>query len=364
MNRLYHSMAWIKPKAYSKQDINRAGDILIDDNRSKEERDNALEILDNWRAIHSYPMHVFKIRLKNKSKSIDKNALIAQRLKRVPAIIKKLKRSYDGRLPTMKLSQMQDIGGCRAVLSNVSQARKLYEDYYLKGDLKHKKVRIKDYITNPKKDGYRSIHAIYKYFSDKGKKDYNGLLVEIQMRSKLQHLWATAVETVDFFTRQAIKSNEGQEEWMNFFRLVSSAFAKMENCPHVPDTPTDEKVLYLQIKEQEAQINVIKIMQGWTNAIRVFEEKVKTKPELQYFLLELDILGEKLNITAYTKNQEQQALIAYAKAEKRNAGKKEYDVVLVGADTTTDLKKAYPNYFVDSGEFLLNLKKIMDKCQN
>lgn len=353
-------MAWTKPKEYSKQEINRAGDKLVNDNSSVKQNLEALEVLDNWRAIHGYPMHVFKIRLKRVSKIIDKNALTAQRLKRVSAIINKLKRSYGGRPPTMKLSQMQDIGGCRAVLSGVNLARKLCDQYYLKGDMKHKRVGIKDYITYPKNDGYRSIHLIYKYMSDKGKKDYNGLLVEIQIRSKLQHLWATAIETVDFFTRQAIKSNEGQDEWMEFFRLISSAFAKMEDCPMVPNTPVDEKELYLKIKEKEAQLSVIKIMNAWTSAIRIFNLESKRKPKLQYFLLDLDIPGEKLHVTGYSENEESQAIADYAKAEKINAGKKEHDVVLVGADTS-DLRKAYPNYFVDSGEFLLNLKKIITK---
>jgi len=36
-------------------------------------------------------------------------------------------------------------------------------------------------------------------------------------------------------------------------------------------------------------------------------------------------------------------------------------VVLVGADDSTDLEKAYPNYFVDTDEFLRYLKKIVDK---
>ena len=72
----------------------------------------------------------------------------------------------------------------------------------------------------PKKDGYRSLHIIYEYKSDKCKTDYNGLRVEVQIRSRLQHLWATAVETVDFFTRQAIKFNEGIPDWADFFRLV------------------------------------------------------------------------------------------------------------------------------------------------
>ncbi len=353
-------MDWITPK-YSRSMVDRAGDTLIDATSSPEQKVHAVEILDNWRAIHAYPMHIFKKRLKAKASAIDSNALTVQRLKRVPAIIKKLQRRYDGKAPTLKLSQMQDIGGCRAILSNVKMVRRLCEQDYLKGDLKHKRIRMKDYIKEPKRDGYRSIHLIYKYAGDKGKTEYNNLLVEIQLRSKLQHIWATAIETVDFFTRQAIKSNEGKPEWIDFFRLISSAFARMENCPPVPGTPDDERELYLAIKRREAELNAMRVMRGWMQAIRVFEQKVKQTPKLQYFLLELDIPGEKLNITPYTKENEWQAIADYAKSEKKNMGKKEFDVVLVGADTSTDLEKAYPNYFVDCAEFLTNLKKIVSK---
>jgi hypothetical protein len=96
-------------------------------------------------------------------------------------------------------------------------------------------------------------------------------------------------------------------------------------------------------------------------AIKVFEQQVKQAPKMRYFLLELDIVGEKLNITSYTRDQERQAIMDYATSEKKNSGKREYDVVLVGADTSTDLKKAYPNYFVDSGDFLIKLTKIINK---
>lgn len=225
--------------------------------------------------------------------------------------------------------------------------------------MKHKKVGEKDYIIYPKKDGYRSIHLIYKYNSDKGKKEYNGLLVEVQIRSKLQHLWATAIETVDFFTRQAIKSSEGEKEWMEFFKLVSSAFAKMENCPIVSDTPLDEKELYTEIKKREADLNVIEKMRVWSQAVGVFYNFQQTKKKFQFFLLELDIIGKKLNITEYTKKQETKAIQDYAEAEKRNHGHKQYDVVLVGTDT--DLQKAYPNYYADTGEFLEYLQKIIGK---
>ena len=356
-------MTWTKSKGFSKSRIDWAGDILINEASSLKEKNEALRILDNWRALHRYPLHIFKKRLKSVSeKKIDKDALSIQRLKRLPSILQKLQRKYYGNKPTMKLSQMQDIAGCRAVMPNVELANKLYKEGYIRGDLKHKKINEKNYINNPKEDGYRSIHLIYRYKSDKkGKQDYNGLLVEIQIRSKLQHLWATAVETVDFFTRQAIKSNEGQKEWMDFFRLVSSAFAISENTPLVPNTPSNKKELYSQIKEKEKELEVIKIMEGWGQAVRVFKRVSKEKPDLQFFLLELDILGGRLNLSGYTQDQEEEAISEYEKVEKRNQGKKEYDVVLVGADTTNDLKKAYPNYFIDTREFLINLQKILDK---
>ncbi|MFH0986504.1 MAG: RelA/SpoT domain-containing protein, partial [Candidatus Micrarchaeota archaeon] len=304
-------MVWETLK-YKKEEINNAGKILTSDKEADEQKLMAMEILNNWRSAHSYPMHIFQMTLKKKSQDVDKKSLVSQRLKRVPAIIYKLMRKYNGRRPSMKLYQMQDIGGCRAVLSNVALAKKLYNEEYLRGDLKHKLVNKKDYISEPKTDGYRSLHLVYEYKSDKGKEKFNGLLTEIQIRSKLQHLWATAVETAGFFTRQAIKSNEGPE-WIDFFRLVSSAFAKTEECPCVPDTPGDEKELYSQIKNKERELKVIDKMKAWTSAMRYFEQKIKakTKKKAKFFLLELDIVGEKLNITEYAEKEEEKAIGEY-----------------------------------------------------
>jgi ppGpp synthetase/RelA/SpoT-type nucleotidyltranferase len=350
-------MEEINPKEFSKSKTDLAGDILR--NSLSVEKDDALKILSNWRASHSYPMHIFKKRLKDVSEKIDKEALSAQRLKRVPSIIKKLNRKYGGNKPTMKLTQMQDIAGCRVIMSNVKLANKLYQKYYLKGDLKHKRVNEKNYILNPKKDGYRSIHLVYRYFSDKDKKNFNGLLVEVQIRSKLQHLWATAVETVDFFTNQAIKSNEGRKDWVTFFRLVSSAFAQLEDCEIIPETPKDKEELYFLIRKKEKELQVKTKMKHWTDSLRQFDQ-LKNKTNARFFLLELDTIQEKLTITSYSKRNEQKAILDYAAAEKRIYGKKEYDVVLVGADTTQDLKKAYPNYFLDTKEFLKYLDRILD----
>ncbi len=89
--------------------------------------------------------------------------------------------------------------------------------------------RVYDYIDVPKKSGYRGIHMVYEFQSkSKSYSQYNGMLVEVQLRTKLQHYWATAVETVGIFTGQALKSSQGNEDWQQFFRLASNWFALKE----------------------------------------------------------------------------------------------------------------------------------------
>src|SRR3989338_10653958 len=111
-------MMWKKPR-YNKNELNKSGIILKDSNSSEEDINKATDILNNWRAIHSYPLHIFQMTLKNIVKKCDKDSLVAQRLKRANSIINKLNRKYDGHNPSMQLSQMQDIAGCRAIVKNV-----------------------------------------------------------------------------------------------------------------------------------------------------------------------------------------------------------------------------------------------------
>ena len=66
----------------------------------------------------------------------------------------------------MKLSQMQDLGGCRAILSDVESVYRLFDMY--RGPLtlfEDADTRLKcyDYIRTPKPDGYRGIHIVGRY---------------------------------------------------------------------------------------------------------------------------------------------------------------------------------------------------------
>lgn len=97
----------------------------------------------------------------------------------------------------MNLARMQDIGGLRTVVSSIARVSKL-ETEYRSSKFKHVLVSSKDYISEPKEDGYRGIHLIYKYSNPRAPA-YEGLSLELQMRTRLQHAWATAVETMGTF---------------------------------------------------------------------------------------------------------------------------------------------------------------------
>ena len=146
-----------------------------------------------------------------------------------------------------------------------------------------------------------SIHLIYKFNSNKYK-EYNGLLIEVQIRSRLQHLWATAVETAGCFTKQAIKSNQGDPNWSEFFRLVSSVFANIENTPTVPNTPSHEKELYDKIIKLESKLDVIERMTGWTASLNTMNKKFPR--DIKFFLLQLDTSKHLLTIRGYRKDDE------------------------------------------------------------
>src|SRR6266567_7569194 len=188
---------WTSPQ-FPKGRVDWAGDVLAGYKAvSMSDFDLALGIRNNWRSSHSYPLQAVKMTLRKRARQVDNRAIIAQRLKRLSSISAKLVRNRQ-----MHLSQMQDIGGCRAVLKDMAKVNglvKLYTESWAKNPkVRAEFVKAFDYINGPKIDGYRGIHLIYKYRSaSRRHRVWKGLRIEIQIRSRLQHAWATAVETVD-----------------------------------------------------------------------------------------------------------------------------------------------------------------------
>jgi hypothetical protein len=221
---------------------------------------------------------------------------------------------------------------------------------YQRSDLRHELLHIRDYVSHPKDSGYRGIHLIYRYKSDR-KSTYNGLKVEIQLRSLPQHAWATAVETVGVFTSQALKSSQGSADWLRFFALMSSALSRRERTFPVPGVPDDPHLLREEIRELGHRLDVEKHLLMYAEAMRA-PEKVGVK-NAHYFLLSLDPVRKRIRVTGYQKNEIEQAESAYLALERKAMNREgRTDSVLVSVETFSMLKRAYPNYFLDTHRFI------------
>jgi hypothetical protein len=336
---------------YSRNEVNRAGDAFLDPNSSVQQRDDALIVINNWRTSHHYPLNTFQMRLRALAKSINNESLIAQRIKRLASIRLKLER-YDG----MNMAQIQDIGGCRAIMKDVSEVDRLV-DIYKHGSrgIKHKLTKEQDYITSPKTSGYRGIHLIYKYKSDKNNV-YDDMRIEIQIRTLMQHAWATAVETVGTFIKQSLKSSQGEEDWLRFFILMGSAMALFEGKPIVPNTSEDIDVLRKEIMHLSNKLDIGGHLTAFRLSIEVIgDRRIK---DAHYYLLELDPVLRKVTIKPYSQTQLVTASLDYTTLEKRILNENK-DAVLVSADSIEALKIAFPNYYLDTEYFLELLRDII-----
>ena len=345
-------MEWTEPR-YGRAQVDGAGSALRGGFRgaNREAFLGALGVLDNWRASHAFPLNTFQVVLRGRAREFDPHPLIAQRLKRIPSIIAKLRRQ-----PTMRLSQMQDIGGCRGVVHTLPQLRKL-RAAYAKRSTAAVFVNLKDYVAAPPHSGYRSIHLIYRYQSSRNPERavFNGHLIEIQLRTQLQHAWATAVETVGTLTDQALKSSEGSAQWLALFRMISGLFAFEEGTTPVPNLPARSALRRL-VRAEARKLNMVERLRAFRNALNVLNEE-RTR-DARYFLLRLNALDESLVIRPYRLGEIEEATEEYLAAERDAATQSGVDVVLVRADSIDSLQRAYPNYFLDTEHFLEKFTEI------
>lgn len=347
-------MAFVEP-AFTKTQADKAGYLLLDPSASLGDSFWAGEVLSNWRAAHAYPINTFQATLRGKLARVDKRAIVAQRLKRTPSILHKLER-----FPTMRLSRMQDIGGLRAVMSSIDHVKKL-EDNYRRTRFQHELIGSKDYIGSPKPDGYRGVHLVYRYKNSRAVQ-YNGLHLELQIRTQLQHAWATAVETMGSFLGQALKSGEGDDDWREFFVISSAAIAIAEKCAPVPGFEgLSQHEVAVSLKEREASLRVIDRLQGFA----VAADHIQTLGGRgAYHLVVLNTKDKSVTIQPYPFRLLAQANKDYSEVERRAKSGEPLEAVLVSAGPIEALKKAYPNYFLDTQAFIRQTRRTILQAGN
>lgn len=206
---------------FSKGEVRRAGELLrrlptVFDGVSSEQEtfeitdriNHAFSVAENWRACHSYALQKGTMGLRSRVETAGAPLRVSQRHKRMATIIDKLTRE-----PGMRLDRMQDIAGCRAVVDTISQVRSVERRYRVRPPPEGVR-RITDYIDDPKPSGYRGVHVIIQH---------DDRLVEVQLRTIVQHHWAVSVERLGGLIGEDLKSGRGPVEVVSFLEIVAEA---------------------------------------------------------------------------------------------------------------------------------------------
>ncbi len=352
-------MAWTR-RDHSRADIDRMGSLLVpwwSDPKTPNPPNlgTAYGTIQNWRASHGMPLLVFRGHLAKRAEKISPDAIVAQRLKRFSSIMKKLVRE-----PTMKLSQMQDLGGCRAIMPDMASLMALHELYrdanddFVQGE---GGMKCYDYIRTPKPDGYRGIHLVGRYKARAEKNEHwNGHRIEIQLRTRLQHAFSTAVETVTTFTKQPLKFGGGSEDWRRFFSLVGTVFAIEEGTAPIPGTPDQNDRLEIELRRLLQNLHVRRRLRGWTKALSTLPKK--EMKGAKWILLVLDTTQDTIQSIGFSDHKKALATVDLIETSPEARTK---DAVLVGVNSIRSLRTAYPNYYADTAAFIAALNRVLRK---
>jgi hydrogenase maturation factor len=192
------------------------------------------------------------------------------------------------------------------------------------------------------------------------KNEYDRLKLELQIRTILQHNWATAVETAGIITKTSLKSSKGPDDWLEFFKIVSSLFAIKEGLPILKEHEIKStQNLMVDCYNISQELDIITILKGLRiSANHIDKKNIKNG---DYYLIHIKTTYKRVIITSYTKNQFEKASEDYLDLEKIVENTKDA-AVLVSAESFKSLKKAYPSYFLDTSEFIKALEKINKNC--
>ena len=358
---------------FSKKDVVRAGIALTNDNLINDEESfqKTMDVLTYWRDSHVFPLNNAHQLLNKFVLKVDENAFIAKRLKRFDSIKKKLQR-----FEQMQLKNMQDIGGIRVVVTTLEQVNSIFntlaQEVYFHNNGQF--IKFDNYIEKPKDDGYRSLHMVGKFNTD----DHDERKIEFQIRTKLQHSWATSLEIVDIFTGQNLKGNAGFANYQTFFKNISDQFQIMENLKGFKN---NDKGTFLKEYLRDAITNRKNINQC-LEITEFLDRKIgnnSIEQQLKYYcetakkinhdlssgkfangfvLIQLDTDTQKIDYDFFPKENHSEASLKYSYYEKEFSKQKHLIVTLLSTDAMGGLKQAYPNYFADSEFFLAHVKYI------
>ena len=338
---------------FSKKQVEKAGRVI---RKNEGDYEHAVEVIQNYRAAHLYPLQIIKNLVWKHVRKLGllETATVVRRLKRLPTIIDKLQRkSLDGKSDNaISLKRMHDIGGCRVIIDTLDDLERLSKS--LDSSRTVHEVKVYDYIQQPKTTGYRGIHRVYKSYANVEKHEWKGFQIEVQLRTRLQHLWATTVEIVDIIEKETLKTNPqaASPSWKRLFVIMGEFLAVKDGSWEISEQQKQE--YKAELTKLNSLLSAYHKLDAFNSAFKMDEIKDKSKGS-GYTLLVYDNEAQTGNAFLYSANKKEAALKRYAELEQDN----NVNVLLVAGSDLKSIEKAYPNYINDTSEFLAEFSRIL-----
>lgn len=313
----------MKKTLVTKGDINRLGDKIRSEypNIQSSTKEQIQEHRISFKDTTNLTFNALGIL----SRRVNKNAIITYRLKRIETIIGKLQR-LDKK---QKFARMWDISGCRCIVDNDRELYRLEK-------LITKKFKVRkrtDYIKNPKPNGYRSLHLYLQ-------PDGDDKVVEVQLRNRIDHNWATLVEITDLIFDSQLKEIGKDKKLEKFLYLLSKREPlSFENKKYIAKILSDYK--YFNRLSQVFTRNYLKVRNRWL--------ELEMRGNHKFFLIETkkDEIPKIDSFSAFNK--------AESEYFKRYLNNQDSNIVL-----THLLKPSYKNMSSAYSNYILTVHSILD----
>jgi len=322
----------------SKTKLDKAGESLAKE-KWKDDAEYIIfdDIVDEYRKLHLEPLTKVMLKLQEWLSEFERSYYIAQRLKRKPQIIRKLKRF------SVRLSQLQDIGGCRIIFESnddIDDFITLMSSKLIKGRY-FSIERIVDYREKGRDDsGYRAVHIIAE--KDKTK-------LEIQIRSRIQHYWAESIERTSVVYGYYLKELEGNEVVLDYFKVTSNIFHEIESKRR----PTNEQIKELdelrtcseKIIRDSDKRNIFDSFVNEAFIKAMISRESSLKGNFQNWMIVFNWNTGAFNYWEVIPRNSEAAIRKYADYEKKWKANEGYEVVMIGSSDVSTIRQTHSHYF-------------------
>lgn len=323
---------------YSKSQLDKAGNILAKE-KWKDDAEYIIcdDIIDGHRKNHLEPLTEVMLKLQEWLSEFNKTYYIAQRLKRKPQILRKLRRF------SIRLSQLQDIGGCRIIFETNEELNEfliLFKNKQIKSRYFQIEHEV-DYREKGRDDsGYRAYHIIV---------NRNSIKLEIQFRSRIQHYWAESIERSSVIYGYSLKEMEGDPLVLKYFKTTSDIFHEIEQ----KRKPSSDQAINIdelrihaeEIIKQSDKRNVFDsfVNDAFIKAMISRESSLKTS--FHNWMIVFNWNTGAFMYWEVTPRNPEEAVKKYSEYEKKWKSSDGYEVVMIGSSDVSTIRQTHSHYF-------------------